>query len=86
MINESNTVCLKFYRNQFMFINLVLYKRILIYIVKTTSITFPSYIHFELLDVEHGNPISHKNVKCNSLDPHPPRGILYTMISRYYII
>ena len=69
-----------------MFINLVLYKRFFIYIFKTASITFPSYILFELLDVEHGNPISQKNVKCNSLDPHPLRGILYTMISRYYII
>ena len=24
---------------------------------------FPSYILFELLEVEHGSPISHKNVK-----------------------
>ena len=36
-----------------------------------------SYILFELLDVEHGSPISHKHVKCNSLglvlaiDPSP---------------
>ena len=29
---------------------------------------FLSYILFELSDVEHGTPISHKNVKCNSLD------------------
>ena len=29
---------------------------------------FLSYnILFELLDVEHGSPISHKNIKCNSL-------------------
>ena len=28
---------------------------------------FLSYILFELLDVEHGSPISHINVKCNSL-------------------
>ena len=28
---------------------------------------FLSYILFELLDVEHGSPISCKNVKCNSL-------------------
>ena len=34
---------------------------------KTASIRFLSYILFELLDVEHGSPISHKNVKCNSL-------------------
>ena len=41
---------------------------------------FLSYILFELLDVEHGTPISHKNVKCNSLDlalaidPTSPQG------------
>ena len=63
-----------------MFINLVLNKSIFINIFKTASITFLSSILFEYLDVEHGNPISHKNVKCNSLgpalaiDPHPPRG------------
>ena len=28
---------------------------------------FLSYIRSELLDVEHGCPISHKNVKFNSL-------------------
>ena len=50
-----------------MFINLVLYKRIFIYHFKTASITFLSYILFELLDVEHSSPISHTNVKCNSL-------------------
>ena len=48
-----------------------------IYLFKTARITFLSYILFELLDVEHGSPISHKNVKCNSLglvlaiDPSP---------------
>ena len=41
---------------------------------------FLSYILFELLDVEHGTPISQKNVKCNSqglvlaIDPTSPRG------------
>ena len=41
---------------------------------------FLSYILFELLDVEHGSPISHKNVKFNSLgvalaiDPTSPKG------------
>ena len=45
----------------------------------TASITFLSYILFELLDVEHGSPISHENVKCNSLghalaiDPYSPK-------------
>ena len=64
-----------------MLINLVLYLRIFIYLFKTASITFLSYIRFELLDVEHGSPLSHKNVKCNSLglalaiDPLPPSGI-----------
>ena len=29
---------------------------------------FLSYILFELLDVEHGSSVSHKNVKVNSLD------------------
>ena len=78
MINESNIVCLKFYSNQCMFIDLVLYKRI--YLFKTASITFLSYTLFELLDVEHSSPISHKNVKCNSLGlalaivPSPRRG------------
>ena len=63
-----------------MFINLKLYERIFIYIFQIASITFLSYIRFELLDVEHGTPISHKNVKCNSLglalalDPTSPRG------------
>ena len=63
-----------------MFINLISYLRIFIYLFKTASITFLSYILFELLDVEHGSPISHKNVKSNSLglvlaiDPTSPRG------------
>ena len=54
---------------------LVLYKRIF----KTASIALLSYILFELLDVEYGSPILHKNVKCNSLglvlaiDPTSPR-------------
>ena len=92
MINESNTVCLKFYSNQFMFINLVLYKRSFIYLFKTASVMFLSYILFELLDVENGSPIKCKNVNCNSLglalgiDRPPPGGILYTMIYRYYIL
>ena len=50
-----------------MFINLVSYQRIFIYLSKTASITFLSYILFELLDVDYGSPISHTNVKCNSL-------------------
>ena len=68
-----------------MFINLVLYQRNLIYLFKTASITFLSYILFELLDVEHGTPISHKNVKCNShdlalaKDPTSPQGEFRTL-------
>ena len=63
-----------------MLIHLVFYKRIFNKLFKTANITFLSYILFELLDVEHGTPISHKNVKCNSLglalaiDPTSPRG------------
>ena len=59
-----------------MFINLVLYKKYLPF----QNITFLSYILFELLDVEHNSPISHKNVNCNSLGlvlaivTPPPRG------------
>ena len=49
-----------------MVINLVLHLRFFIYLFKTASITFLSYILFELLDDEHGTPISQKNVKCNS--------------------
>ena len=56
-----------------------------IYLFKTASITFLSYILFELLDFEHGTPISHKNVKCNSLglalaiDPTSPQGEFRTL-------
>ena len=90
MINASNIVCLKCY----CFCSLIWYyiKDIYIYLFKTASITFLSYILFELLDVEQGSPISHKTVKCNylglvlAIDPTSPRGILYTMISKYYII
>ena len=63
-----------------MFINLVLCQRVFIYLFKTASITFLSYILFELLDVEHGTPISQKNVKCNfpglalAIDPTSPQG------------
>ena len=60
MINESNKVCLKFYQNQLMFINLVLYLKHFIYLFITANITFLSYIPFELLDIEHSSPISHK--------------------------
>ena len=70
-----------------MFINLMLYLIIyLFHFFKTANIVFLSYILFEILDIEHGSPISHKNVKCNSLglvlaiDPSTPRGIFYTIL------
>ena len=68
-----------------MFINLVLHYKIFIYLFKTASITFLSYILFELLDDEHGTPISQKNVKCNSpglalaIDPTSPQGEFRTL-------
>ena len=76
-----------------MFINLVLYYRVCIFLIQTASITFLSYILFELLDVEHGSPISHKIVKCNSLglamaiNPTSPRGnfVHYNFQIQHYI-
>ena len=76
-----------------MFINLVFDKIIFIYLSKTANITFLSYIHFELTDVEHSCPISHKNVKCNSLGlalailPPPPSGdfVHYNIQILHYI-
>ena len=53
---------LNYIRNHLMFINVILYKSNFIYLFKTARITFLSYILFDLLDVEHGSPISHKNV------------------------
>ena len=68
-----------------MLINLKLYLSFFIYLFKTASITFLSHILFELLDVEHGTPMSHNNVKCNSpglaLAIDPTGGISYTIIS-----
>ena len=68
-----------------MFINLVLHLRYFIYLFKTANITFLTYILFELLDDEHGTPISQKNVKCNSpglalaIDPTSPQGEFRTL-------
>ena len=55
-----------------------------IYLFKSASIMFLSYILFELLDVEYGRPISHKNIKVNSLDIelaifHLPQGEFCTL-------
>ena len=55
-----------------MFKNLVLYYRIFIYLFKTASIMFLSYILFELLDVEHGSLINTIWVS-NCLDPDRDR-------------
>ena len=47
---------------------------------KLQALRFYLKYFFQLLDVEHSSPISHKNVKCNSLGlalaivPPPPRG------------
>ena len=76
-----------------MFINLELYQRIYICLFKTASITFLSYILFELLDVKHGSPISHKNVKCNFLGltlaidtpPHKGNFVHYGFQVQHYI-
>ena len=51
------------------------------------------FILFELINGEHGSPISHENVKCNSLglalaiDPTSPRGnfVLYNFKILHYI-
>ena len=37
------------------------------YLLETAKILFLSFIRFELLSFEHGNPISHKNVTYNSV-------------------
>ena len=37
------------------------------YLLETANIMFLSFIMFELLSFEHGNPILHKNVKYNSV-------------------
>ena len=50
-----------------MFINWYHIKEVLLTFSKLQTLYFLSCIIFELLDVEHGSPISHKNVKCYSL-------------------
>ena len=37
------------------------------YLLETANIMFLSFIRFELLSFKHGNPVSHKNVKYNSV-------------------
>ena len=60
-------------------------KDFFIYLFKTAIILFLSYILFELLDDEHGTPITQKNVKCKSpglalaIDPTSPQGEFHTL-------
>ena len=80
MINASNIVVLNF--NEASLCSLIWYyiKEFFIYLFKTASITFLSYILSEVLDVEHCTRLLHKNVKCSSLglalaiDPTSPQG------------
>ena len=37
------------------------------YLLETTNIMFLSFKRFELFSFGHGNPISHKNMKYNSV-------------------
>ena len=60
MINESNIVCLIFFKADYVH-TFGMISKICINLFKTANIMFLSYILFELLDVEHGSPISHKN-------------------------
>ena len=68
-----------------MCIDLVFHLRTFIYLFKIASITFLSYILFELLDVEYGSLISQENVKCNflglalAIDPTSPKRGFYTL-------
>ena len=47
-----------------MFTFLLYYQSVCINLFETANIIYLSYIPFELLNVEHGNPISHINVLC----------------------
>ena len=38
-----------------------------IHLLETANIMFLSFIRFELLSFEHGNPLSQKFEKCNSV-------------------
>ena len=62
MINEYNTVCKPIYVHEF---GIILNR---FYSLFQNCKHYVSILYtFELLDVEHGSPISHKNVNCNSL-------------------
>ena len=68
-----------------MLINLVLHYRFLFTFSKLQALRFYHIYFFELLDDEHGTPISQKNVKCNSpgltlaIDPTSPQGEFRTL-------
>ena len=76
-----------------MFINLVLKLKIFYLPFQNCKHYALSYILFELLDDEHGTPISQKNVKCNSpglalaINPTSPRGnfVHYNFPIQHYI-
>ena len=63
MINESNIVCLILFLKPVYVHKFGIIIKIFIYLFKTASNMFLSYILSDLLDVEHGSPISHKDVK-----------------------
>ena len=62
MINASNIVCLNFIENSLCSLIWKNIKDFFIFLFKTASITFLSYILFDLLDYEHGTP--HITEKC----------------------
>ena len=80
MINESNIVVLNFIKTSLCSLTWNYTKEFLLTFSKLQALRFYLIYFFELLDVEHGIPISHKNVKCNSLgfalaiDPTSPKG------------
>ena len=63
MINASNIVCLKILLKPAYVHLFGITLKIFIYLFKPANIMFLSYILFELLDDEHGTPISQKKCK-----------------------
>ena len=86
MINASNIVCLKIFIETSL-CSLIWYyiKDILFTFSKLQTLRFYLKYFFELLDDEHGTPVSQKNVKCNSpglalaIDPTSPQGEFCTL-------
>ena len=60
IVSESNIVCFIFLKREYVHKFFLLYIRMFTYLFKTVKIMFLSFIRYELLDVENGNPISHK--------------------------